>query len=91
MSNKPAHKIRDGLLAVTIWENEHDGKAYYSVDLTRSYKDGDTWKETKSLSTRDLLKAANLLNQAYNWIIAPSDEDRADDDDNAAYAESTYE
>jgi len=85
MSNKPAHKIRDGLLAVTIWENEHDGKAYYSVDLKRNYKDGDTWKETTALSGRDLLKAANLLTQAYNWIIAP--QDHATDDTE----ESTYE
>lgn len=79
MSNKqPAHKIRDGLMVATIWENEHDGKAYYSVNLTRSYKDGDTWKETTAFSARDLLKGANLLTQAYNWMLVsnntPSDE-----------------
>ena len=84
MSNKPAHKIRDGLLAVTIWENEHDGKSYYSVDLTRSYKDGDDWKESKSLSAHDLLKAANLINQAYNWILHSNN---PPSDDIAQYAE----
>lgn len=72
MSNKqPAHKIHDGLMKVTIWGNaKKDGNGFYSVALTRSYKDGETWHTTNVFSGSELLKAANLLQQAYNWIMA---------------------
>ena len=86
MSKQPAHKIRDGLMVATVWENEAQGKIFHSVDLKRSYKDGDTWKETTALSARDRLKGANLLTQAYNWIIQ---QPKREADDTGE--ESTYE
>ncbi len=70
MSNQPAAKIRDGVLSVTIWKNEReDDKAYYAVTLSKSYKDGEVWKETDNLNADDLLKSSNLLQQAYNKIL----------------------
>ena len=46
--NKPAAKLRDGRLTVTIWANEgQEDRTYYSVDLVKSYKDdADQWQET---------------------------------------------
>ena len=42
---------------------------WYSVNPSRSYKQGDeTWKETDSLGFDDLLTMAELLRQAYTWI-----------------------
>jgi len=73
MSDKkePAAKFRDRGLTVTVWENDtEDGKTYYSANLTKSYKDSsDNWKETTSLNADDMLRAANLLQQAYNKIL----------------------
>lgn len=70
MSNKPAATIRDGAMKATIWKNEGEKGDFYSVDLTRSYKQGDEWKETtKGFSGLDLFKATNLLTLAYNRII----------------------
>lgn len=72
MSNQPVSTVRDGVLKVTIWKNERgeDNKAFYSANLSKSYKDdADEWKETDSLNTDDLLKVSNLMHQAYNKIL----------------------
>jgi hypothetical protein len=67
--SKPAHKIRDGVLQVTIWRNISDKGNWYSVVPTRSYKQGDeTWKETDSLNADDCLAMAELIREAYAWI-----------------------
>ncbi len=67
--SKPAHKIRDGVLQVTIWRNQGEKGPYYTVNPTRSYKQGDeTWRETDSLNADDLLAMAELLHEAYDWI-----------------------
>ena len=69
MSNTPAHKLRDGCLAVVIWRNTStNGQTYYTFNAQRSYKAGDdTWKETDSLGDSDLLGMAELLREAYAW------------------------
>jgi hypothetical protein len=71
MSNQPAHKLRRGVLQVTIWRNKgDDGRTWYSVVPTRSYKQGDeTWRETDSLNQDDLLPMAKLLDLADTWIM----------------------
>lgn len=69
--SQPAHKIRRGVLAVTIWRNRsiEKGTTWYSVVPSRSYKNGDeTWKESDSLGYDDLLPMARLLEQADSWI-----------------------
>lgn len=67
--SQPAHKIRFGVLQVTIWRNSSDKGSWYSAVPTRSYKQGDdTWKETDSLATDDLLPMAELFRQAFSWI-----------------------
>ena len=67
--SKPAHKLRDGVLQVTIWRNHGEKGSYYTVNPSRSYKQGDDiWKETDSLGADDLLAMAELLREAYAWI-----------------------
>jgi len=67
--SQPAHKIRDGVLQVTIWRNSSEKGIWYSVVPTRSYKpDEDTWKETDSLNADDCLAMAELIRDAYAWI-----------------------
>ena len=68
--SKPAHKIRDGVLQVTIWRNSGEKGSWYSVTSSRSYKQGDdAWKETDSLGREDLLPMAKLLDLADTWIM----------------------
>jgi hypothetical protein len=68
--SKPAHKIRMGVLQVTIWRNHSEKGNWYSVIPARSYKLGDeTWKETDSLNFDDLLSMAKLFDMAHTWIM----------------------
>ena len=65
---KPAHKLRSGALTVTIWKNESDKGPWHSVTPSRSFKQGEEWKESDSYGYDDLLALAKLLDQAHSWI-----------------------
>ena len=67
--SKPAHKIRDGVRQITIWRNSGEKGSWYSVTTSRSYKQGDDWKESDSLNFDDLLGMAKLLDLAHTWIM----------------------
>ncbi len=68
--SQPAHKIRIGVLQVTIWRNHGERGNWYSVIPSRSYKQGDdAWKETDSLGFDDLLSMAKLFDLAHTWIM----------------------
>jgi len=70
MSNTPAATLRDGGLKATVWKNTtNEGKTYYSVNITKSYKQDEEWKETTSFGADDVLKVANLAQRAYNAIL----------------------
>jgi hypothetical protein len=73
---KPAHKIRNRTLAVTIWKNDSDKGPWYSVTPSRSYRQGDQWKESDSFGEDDLLPLAKLLDEAHSWIVNAQQADR---------------
>jgi hypothetical protein len=73
--SKPAHKIRIFPLQVTIWRNTNEKGTWYSVNHSRSYKDGDDWKESTSLSRDDLLVMRELHRQAFVWITKQEEAD----------------
>ncbi|MEQ9135737.1 MAG: hypothetical protein RLO51_11050 [Thalassobaculum sp.] len=68
MANQPAAKFRIGYLTATIWANDGNNKTFYSVDLSRTYKDGDEYKETSSLGHADIMNAVRVLQRAEQWI-----------------------
>ena len=65
MSNAPAKKFRVGYITATIWKNTTDGRDYYSVDVTRTYKEGEDLKNTSSLGHADLLRGG-FVRASYN-------------------------
>lgn len=69
-AQKPAHKIRTGAIEVAIWRNEGEKGPFFGVTMSRSYKQGDEWKQTDSYGGDDLLLLAKLLDQAHSWIIS---------------------
>ena len=69
MSQQPAHKIRSGVLQVTIWRNHGDKGNWYSVIPTAATSRRDAWKETDSLGFDDLLTMAKLFDLAHTWIM----------------------
>jgi len=84
--SKPAHKIRLGVLQVTIWRNSGEKGSWYSVIPSRGYKQGDDWKETESLNADDLLPMAKLLDLAHTWVMHQQQADQKAKKDAAAAA-----
>lgn len=67
--NTPIHRIRLSTLSVAIFENETDGgQIFYNTQFNRSYRSGDSWKQTRSFGKDDLLNLAKLSDLAHSWI-----------------------
>ena len=62
--SKPVKKFRVGNVTVAVWKNED----FHSVTLQKSYKDGEEWKNTDSLSGGDILNAMKALERAEGYI-----------------------
>jgi hypothetical protein len=69
-ATKPAHKIRSGAIEVAIWAKSGEKGAFYSVTMSRSYKQGDEWKQADSFSGDDVLVLSKLLDMAATWIFS---------------------
>ncbi|QJX01161.1 hypothetical protein [Frigoriglobus tundricola] len=66
---RPAHEIRYGRVKIAIWRNSGKEGDWYSVALSRSYRDGQgIWKQAATLGKDDLLVAALAFEQAFAWI-----------------------
>ena len=78
---EPVHKITLGRIVAAIWANKtKDGRVWFNVTVTRSYKDGDQWKDTSTYSRDDLPIVAKVADMAYAWIWGqdvPADPDEA--------------
>ena len=69
MAQKPVKKIQLGSIRATIWENASDkGKPWYNVVVTRSYKDGNEFKDSNSFGHSDLPVVSRAMDFAYEWI-----------------------
>ncbi|MBX9623545.1 MAG: hypothetical protein K2X82_07000 [Gemmataceae bacterium] len=67
----PVHEIRlNGRVRAAIWENHGtDGELFYSVTVSRSYKDaGGEWRTASSFSGTDLLVLSEVTRLAYLWV-----------------------
>jgi PHD/YefM family antitoxin component YafN of YafNO toxin-antitoxin module len=62
--NQPVAKFRIGYVTATVWENDK----FHNVVLSKSYKDGEEWKDTDQLGAGDLLNAAKVLERAEDFI-----------------------
>jgi hypothetical protein len=66
---RPAHKVRIGRIWGTVWENHHESGRWFSVNVTRSYQDGQgQWKSASSFGRDDLLVVAEVCRLAFLWI-----------------------
>ncbi len=69
MSNAPVKKYRIGLVTATIWKNDGQDKPFYTVQLSRAYKDNEgKWQAGDNLNHDDLLNASKVLMRAEAWI-----------------------
>ena len=67
-NNQPVHKIRHGFVSASIWRQETDKGALFNVTFQRSYKDGDTWKNSSSFGRNNLLVLSLIAARAFEWI-----------------------
>lgn len=65
----PAHECRIKNIRGTVWENHHpeQGK-WFSVTITRSYKQGEEWKTANSFGRDDLLVVGEVARLCWLWI-----------------------
>jgi hypothetical protein len=61
---QPAAKFRLGYVTATVWKNDQ----FFSTVLSKSYKDGEDWKETDQLGSGDLMNAVRVLQRAEEFI-----------------------
>jgi hypothetical protein len=75
---RPAQTIRYGRLKATIWRQESDNGPWYSVVLSRTYKDqAGNWQSSGSFGRDDLLVVAKLADRANSWIYRQMAQDAA--------------
>lgn len=67
-SKRPVHTVRFGAIKAAVWLNETSVGPIHNVTVSRSYKDGDAWKDTGSFGYDDLLTLAKAINAAHSWI-----------------------
>lgn len=69
MPKKPVHEVRFGRVKAAIWENETQNGAMYNVTLSRTYRDGDQWKDSASFSRDDLPLVVKVADLCHTWIF----------------------
>lgn len=71
MPNKPVKRFVVGSgVCASIWENQSKNNgAWYSVTITRSYRDGDEYKDSTSFRRDDLLFVAKAASIAFDWCL----------------------
>ena len=73
--NKPVKEFRFGAIKAAVWKREHEGKIFYSVSLSRSYKtdqledaNDSGWREVNSFDFTDLATVELAMQMATKWI-----------------------
>jgi hypothetical protein len=66
--NMPVFTTRHRALKAAVWLNETDNGPMFNTTVTRSYKDGETWKESDSFGYDDVLIVAELLRTCHGFI-----------------------
>ncbi len=72
-SSRPEHTIRCGGIQIAVWSNETSKGTFQSVTIDKSYKDGETWKRTKSFKPSDLVKLQLGITKVIEYLYLKSD------------------
>lgn len=65
MTNKPVDRFEHFPVGVAVFEREgQDGDKWYNADVSKTYKQGDEYKKTRSFTKNDLVKLNALVPQA---------------------------
>ncbi len=75
-TNPPIDTLRDGALKATIWRNFGDHGTFYSVELSRTYMQGEAYRDSHSFSGTEPLQVARLAQLAYDRIAELREADK---------------
>jgi hypothetical protein len=77
----PVHEHRLGRILGVVWKNRDDqGRAFYSVQLSRLFRDDrGSWQRSTSFGRDDLLVACKVLDQLHTWIYEAAGEQEDND------------
>jgi hypothetical protein len=82
--SRPEKKFKCGPISASIWAEDKTVESgvvkFHSVNITKTYKDGDEWKHTNSFNTEDLPKVALVANEAYKYIRLSSSNPQTEPD-----------
>ena len=66
---KPVYKLDLNGLRATVWKNQGKSGDYYTVQLSRSFRDKKgKWKDSSSFGVRHLAAVRSLLDQAEAFV-----------------------
>ncbi len=75
-SNRPAMTFRYGAIKCTVWKNQTRNGPMYNTSVTRSYKDGENWRDSSSFGSEDLPTVAKAFLDAHTWVQEQKASDR---------------
>ena len=68
-NNRPAHEIKVAQIRAAVWLNANSrGDKWFSVSITKMYRDGEKWKDSNSFGRDDLPLVSKVTEMAYAWI-----------------------
>jgi len=72
MMNKPEKRFKCGPISGSIWAQGRtvDGEMvkFHSINIDKTYRDGDEWKHTTVFAVEDLPKVALVANETYRYL-----------------------
>jgi hypothetical protein len=84
MGSRPICDVKIGAVRGACWENVgKNGNTFFSVKLTRLYKDknDDKWKDSSSFSLRDLPLVAKVADQLHTVLYRKKSKARSQEVD----------
>lgn len=66
--NRPVHEVRYRQVKATVWFNQTAKGTMHNVTVSRSYRQGEQWRNASSFGPADLLPLAKALNECHTWI-----------------------
>jgi hypothetical protein len=68
VKNVPVKTLRNRRIKAAIWVNHGAKGTFYTVTISRSFKQNDVWRDSQSFSHNELLIVAKLMYDAHTEI-----------------------
>ena len=72
-ATKPEKTVKVGGIQLSIWANDTGKGVFNIITIDKSYKDGETWKRTKSFKPSDLVKVQLGVTKVIEYLYLKPD------------------